>query len=125
MTERARLEEQLKKTEGDLDRAAHAFGSSVETLAELLGTKDVVRINAAKDTMQTWNETVTSLTQEQHAIQRRLEHLNTRELSQHAIRAARSASRAARATFWVALFAMLACTTATIMAAVIVTDWRP
>ncbi|MPZ60231.1 MAG: hypothetical protein GEU93_02810 [Propionibacteriales bacterium] len=124
MTERAKLEEQLKKTQDDLAKASHAFQSSVETLAELLGTKDAVRINAAKEAMHTWNETVRNLTEEQHATQRRLEHLNIRELSQHAIRAARSASRAAWATFWVVLFAMLASTTATIMAAVIATtDW--
>ncbi|MGH3431200.1 MAG: hypothetical protein ACRDQB_00025 [Thermocrispum sp.] len=120
MTERARLEEQFTKTQDDLDKASQAFESSMETLANLLGTKDAASINAAKDAMQIWGEKVRSLTAEQHAIQTRLEHLNIRELTDSALRAARSATRAARATFWVALLAMLASTTATIAAAVIV-----
>lgn len=109
----------MEKIQGDLDKASHAFESSVQTLTDLLGTKDVARISAEKDAMQLWSETLRSRTEEQRAIQRRLEHLTTRELTRGAISAARSSSRAAWATFWVALFAMIASTTATIMAAVI------
>jgi hypothetical protein len=100
MTERANLEDQLNQIQGDLDKASHAFESSVETLTELLGTRDTERINAAKDAMQMWSEKVRILTEERRGTQRALE--------------------AAWATFWVALFAMIASTTSTIMAAVIV-----
>jgi hypothetical protein len=120
MTERANLEDQLNQIQGDLDKASHAFESSVETLTELLGTRDTERINAAKDAMQMWSEKVRILTEERRGTQRALEHLNTRELTRGAIGAARASSRAAWATFWVALFAMIASTTSTIMAAVIV-----
>ena len=121
MTERGRLEDQLTRIQGDLDKASHAFESSVDTLTELLGSGDTTAINTAKDAMQMWGETVRSRTEEQRALQRRLEHLTSAELTHGAIRAARSASRAARATFWVAVFAMVASTAATIMAALVAT----
>lgn len=119
MTERARLEDRLAKIQTDLDKASHSFESSVETLAELLGTKDAARIGAAKDAMHMWSETVRSLSEEQRATEQRLDRLITTELSQGALSAVRSSSRAAWATFWVALFAMTASTTATIMAALL------
>jgi len=119
MAERARLEEQLGKIQSDLDKASFSFESAVQTLAELLGTRDVPRINAAKDAMQMWSETVRSLSEEQRAIQSRLEYLTSRELTRGAINAAKSSSRAAWATFWVALLAMITSTTAAVMAAVI------
>jgi hypothetical protein len=91
----------------------------VETLTDLLGSKDATRIGAEKDALQLWSETMRTRTEEQRAIQRRLEYLTSRDLTRGAIAAARSSSRAAWATFWVALFAMVASTTATIMAAVV------
>ncbi len=119
MTERARLEDRLEWTQGELDKASHAFESSVQTLTDLLGSKDTTRISAEKDALQLWSETLRTRTEEQRAIQRRLEFLTSRDLTRGAIAAARSSSRAAWATFWVALFAMVASTTATIMAAVV------
>ena len=119
MTERTRLEDRLEQIQGDLDKASHAFESSVETLTDLLGSKDATRISAEKDALQLWSETLRSRAEEQRAVQRRLEYLTTRDLARSAITAARASSRAAWATFWVALFAMVASTTATIMAALV------
>jgi len=119
MTERARLEEQLQKVQGDLDKASQAFESCVQTLQGLLGSRDTVRISAEKDAMQLWSETIRVRTEEQRAIQQRLEYLTATELARGATVAARSTSRAAWSTFWVALFAMVACTAAAVMAAVI------
>jgi hypothetical protein len=108
MSERARLEVQLEQIQGDLDKASHAFESSVETLTELLGSRDTTRISAEKDALQLWSETLRTRAEEQRAIQRRLEYLTSRDLTRGAIAAARSCSRAAWATFLVALFAMVA-----------------
>ncbi|MGH3367044.1 MAG: hypothetical protein ACRDOY_07565 [Nocardioidaceae bacterium] len=119
MTERARLEDRQRTVHADLQKASRGLESSLETLTEFLGTGDAARITAAKDAMQTCGETVRSLTEEQTALQRRLEHLTTKELTRGAINAARSSARTAWATFWVAMFAMIASTTATIMAAVV------
>jgi hypothetical protein len=69
--------------------------------------------------MQLWSETIRARTEEQRAIQQRLEYVTATELTRGAAVAARSTARAAWATFWVALFAMVASTTAAVMAAVI------
>jgi hypothetical protein len=119
MTERARLEEQLRKTQGDLDTASQAFESCVQNLQGLLGSRDTVRISAEKAAMQLWSETIRVRTEEQRAVQHRLEYLTAIELTRGATVAARSTSRAAWATFWVALFAMVTATTAAVMAAVV------
>jgi len=119
MTERARLEEQLHRVQGDLDKASQAFESCVQTLQGLLGSRDTVRISTEKDAMQLWSETIRVRTEEQRAIQQRLEYLTATELARGATVAARSTSRAAWSTFWVALFAMVASTAAAVMAAVI------
>ena len=119
MTERARLEEQLQKVQKELDKASHAFESSVQNLQGLLGSKDPVRIGAEKAAMQLWSEAIRVRTEEQSALQHRLEYLTATELTRGATMAARSTSRAAWATFWVALFAMVCSTTAAVMAAVI------
>ncbi|MGH3812163.1 MAG: hypothetical protein ACRDUV_06865 [Pseudonocardiaceae bacterium] len=117
MTERTRLEERLGKIDADLDQATSSFESAVETLAGLLGSKDTARITAAKDTMHLESETVRILGEEQRVIQHRLAHLITTELNQGAIRAVRSSSRAAWATFWIALIAMTLSTAAVVIAA--------
>jgi len=119
MTERARLEEQLKRVQGDLDKASQAFESCVQSLQDLLGSRDAVRITAEKAAMQLWSEAIRVRTEQQRAIQHRLEYLTAIELTRGATAAARSTSRAAWATFWVALFAMVCATTAAVMAAVV------
>ena len=119
MTERAKLEEQLQKVQGDLDKASQAFESCVQNLQGLLGSRDAVRISAEQDAMQLWSETIRVRTEEQRAIQLRLEYLTATELTRGATLAARSTSRAAWATFWVALFAMVCSTAAAVMAAVV------
>jgi len=119
MTERARLEDQLHKIQGDLDKASQAFESCVQNLQGLLGSRDTGRIAAEKDEMQLWGETIRVRTEEHRAIQQRLEYLTATELTRGATVAARSTSRAAWATFWVALFAMVCSTTAAVMAAVV------
>lgn len=123
MTERTRLEEQLQKVQADLDKASAAFESSVQALQELLGSKDAARINAEKDAMQLWSETIRARTEEQRSLQQRLEYVTATELTRGATVAARSTARAAWATFWVALFAMVATTTAAVMAAVIASSY--
>jgi CHASE3 domain sensor protein len=119
MTERATLEERLKEIHQALEQASPTFESSVQAFSEVLGSRDAPRIDAARDAMQTWSEMVKGLTEEQRALQRRLEYLTTQELTRDAITATRASTRAAWATFWVALFGMVASTTAAIMAAVV------
>jgi predicted secreted protein len=121
MTERPALEERLKEIHDALAEASPTFETSVQAFSEVLGSRDAPRINAARDAMQTWSEMVKGLTEEQRAIQRRLEYLTTQQLTRDAIAATRASSRAAWATFWVALFGMVASTTAAIMAAVLAT----
>lgn len=125
MADRAQLEEQLVRVEADLDKASHAFEASVQSLAELLGTKDAVRITAAKDSMHLWSETVRSLSEEQAALQRRLEYLTTSELTRGAVAAVKSSSRATWATFWVAVLAMAVTTTAAVVAAIAIATGTP
>src|SRR5262245_7746333 len=123
MTERARVEEQLRKIQEDLDKASQAFESCVQTMQGLLGSRDTVRISAEKDAMQLWSEAIRVRTEEQRALQQRLDYLTATELTRGATVAARSTSRAAWATFWVALFAMVTSTTAAVMATVIASSY--
>jgi hypothetical protein len=78
-----------------------------------------VRITSEKDAMQLWSEAIRVRTEEQRSIQLRLEYLTAAELTRGATVAARSTSRAAWATFWVALLAMICATTAAVMAAIV------
>lgn len=104
--------------QSDLDNASDSFGSSVETLSSLLGSKDPHRITEAKETMQLWSETVRTLSEQERVLQRRLMHATTRELTLSAAKATRSSSRAAWATFMVAVFAMVAWTAAVFISSV-------
>ena len=118
MPERAGLEEKLERVRSDMDNASQSFEASVETLAGLLGSKDVTRISAAKDALNLWGDALRSLSEEERAIQRRLDYLTSRDLSHSAMKAVKSASRAAWATFWIAIVAILASTTAAVIATV-------
>jgi hypothetical protein len=112
MPERGRLEDSLKQVQSDLDEASKSFEASVDALGALVGSKDTARINAAKDAMQLWSDAVRTLSERERALQRRLTHATTIELSRSASKAVRSASRAAWAAFWVTAFAMIGWTVA-------------
>lgn len=116
MPERAALEDDLKRVQSDLDKASHTLEVSVEAFGELLGSRDVSQVNAAKDAMQMAGERLRLLTEEERSLQARLDQLAATELTRAAARAARSASRAAWATFWAAVFTVIAATTVTVMA---------
>lgn len=115
MPERARLEERLKQVHADLEKASRSFDASVNTVADLLGSKDAKRVSAAKEAMYLWSDAVRTLSEEERALQRRLDYLTSRELTLGAAKAVRSASRAAWAAFWVTVFAMIGWTTATFL----------
>lgn len=117
MPERATLEDRLEKIQADLKKAQRSFETSVESLAEILGSEDRARISAAKDSMHLWNDALRNLTEEERSIQRRLDYLTSKELSHSAMKAVKSSSRAAWATFWIALLAIIASTTAAVVAA--------
>ena len=121
MRERARLEEKLEQVQADLEEASRSFSASVDSVADALGSRDTSRVTAAKETMQLSGETLGRLGEEERTLQRRLDHLATAELSRAATKAAKSASRAAWASFWVALFAMIAWTAAMFMSTVVYT----
>jgi hypothetical protein len=108
MPERAALEERLQKVQADLDEATRSFEASVEMLGTLLGSNDGARITATKDQMHLWSDAMRSLAEEERTINRRLDHLASKELAHSAMKAVRSASRAAWATFWVAVLAIVA-----------------
>ena len=112
MPERDRLEDKLKKVQSDLEKALSSFESSVETLSSLLGSNDATRITAAKESMQLWSDAVRTLSEQERVLQRRLVYQSSRELTRSATRAVKSSSRAAWATFWVTVFAMIAWTSA-------------
>lgn len=110
-----RLEDELTRVQQDLEKASKSFDAAVESLASLLGSKDVERITAAKESMQLWSDAVRTLSEKERVLQRRLAYQTTRDLSRTATKAVRSASRAAWAAFWVTVFAMLAWSAATYM----------
>lgn len=112
MPERVRLEDKLKKVQSDLEEASSSFEASVETLSSLLGSKDASRIMAAKESMQLWSDAVRTLSEQERVLQRRLVYLSTTDLTRSANKALKSSSRAAWATFFVTVFAMIAWTAA-------------
>ncbi|MDQ4006489.1 MAG: hypothetical protein M3211_00155 [Actinomycetota bacterium] len=116
MPERAALEEELKRVQSDLDKASHALEVSVEAFGEVLGSRDVSQVNAAKEAMHMASERLRLLAEEERSLRARLDQQASTELSREAARAARSASRAAWATFWAAVFTIIAATTVTVMA---------
>jgi hypothetical protein len=114
-----RLEDELTRVQTDLEKASKSFDSAVESLAGLLGSKDVARITAAKESMQLWSDAVRTLSEKERVIQRRLAYQTTRDLSRSATKAVRSASRAAWAAFWVTVLAMVAWSAATYMPTIV------
>lgn len=108
MPKRVGLEDKLDQIRSELEKASQSFEESVQTLAGLLGSQDTARISAAKDAMHMWSDAIRTLTEEERAIQRRLDYQTSTELSHSALKAVKSASRAAWATFWIAVIAILA-----------------
>lgn len=115
--ERASVEDRLSQVRSDLDQAASSFDSSVTELSGLLGTTDTARFTATKDAMHLWSDAVRTLTEEERALQRRLDHLTSRELTHSALKAVRASSRAAWAAFWAGLVAMFVSTAAVVLVA--------
>lgn len=121
MNERDRLERELAAIQSRLDDDQERMDVSVAKMIEAMRNDDenAVMVDAEfrkiiRDGMQTNHETATRL-------HRRLEALTIEELTRQSIATNAATAKATWAMFWVALFAMFASTTATLVAAYIAT----
>lgn len=119
MDERERLEAELTAVQEQLERDTDRLEKSLERMIEHVRVSDHDGVKSEFEFRSIVTRSVDAARTEETRLHRRLEALTVEQLTRDGISVAAATTKATWAMFWVALFAMVASTTATLVAAYI------